>query len=131
MELRKRTRYNFRDTVSGKRPTKKQSQIKEAVHRCAYFYGVMLLGSKPKKRKSSSRVVPIIGLGNYFIVCDFGIYVIFRRKNDGILRSMESTSRLLASYIAIPIPYLYVRNKPVFLRDTDDWVYVVVLMTQM
>lgn len=80
MELRKRTRYNFRDTINGKRPTKKQSQIKEVVHRNAYSYCVMILGSMPKKRKGSCRQVPILGLGNYFIVCDFDISVILEGR---------------------------------------------------
>ena len=128
MELRKRTRYNFRDTINGKRPTKKQTQIKEVVHRNAYSYCVMILGIVPKKRKGSCRQVPILGLGNYFIVCDFDIFVIFRRKNEDILRSMGGLFWMLTFYVAISTPYSYFRNEPVFLRDTDDWVYLVVSM---
>lgn len=64
----------------------------------------------------------LLGLGAYFIV--YGVlfcFLMHRKKNKELLQSMGDISSCCIAFADPLPPYTYLRNKPVYLNDTDDW----------
>ena len=125
MELRNRPKYNFKDAINGKRPTKRQSQVKEYIPISTCSHCITISGKKPKKSKRNCRRAASLQLQDFFIVYAIGLLSSFRRKSDALLRSLGGTSSFPVSREDVSTPYTYLRNKPIFLNSTDNWMYIV------
>ena len=75
MELRTRKRYNFKDVLKGKHPTKKQSQVREYIPRSTCVSFIIHLGKLKHKGRKPYREAKSLGFGDYFVV--YGFYGLF------------------------------------------------------
>ena len=75
MELRTRKRYNFKDVLRGKHPTKKQSQVREYIPRSTCVTIIIHLDKLKHKGRKPYREAKSLGFGDYFVV--YGFYGLF------------------------------------------------------
>lgn len=93
MELRTRKRYNFKDVLRGKHPTKKQSQVREYIPRSTCVTFIIHLDKLKHKGRKPYREAKSLGFGDYFVVYGFyGLFLACRKKDKKILQSMGGTS---------------------------------------
>ena len=71
MELRTKRRYNFKDVLKGKHPTKKQSQVREYIPRSKCVTSITHLDKLKHKGRRPYREAKVLGFGDYFIVYGF------------------------------------------------------------
>ena len=93
MELRTKKRYNFKDVLRGKHPTKKQSQVREYIPRSTCVTFIIHLDKLKHKGRKPYREAKSLGFGDYFVVYGFyGLFLACRKKDKKILQSMGGTS---------------------------------------
>ena len=81
MELRTKKRYNFKDVLKGKHPTKKQSQVREYIPRSTCVTLITHLDKFRHKGRKPYREAKVLGFGDYFIV--YGFYGLFSMYKEG------------------------------------------------
>lgn len=75
MKLRTKKRYNFKDVLKGKHPTKKQSQVREYIPRSTCVTIIIHLDKLKHKGRKPYREAKSLGFGDYFVV--YGFYGLF------------------------------------------------------